>query len=245
MASYLIVAGTSDIGFSVAQKLMSAGHIVFITGRDETKTTQIAEQLNIPFALLDATDFNAVDSVVQFAKTQMGSLYGIVNCAGSLLLKPAHLTTQKEYENTISSNLTTSFSVVAAAGKHLIKEGGSVVLVSSAAALSGFSNHEAIAAAKGGIISLALSAAATYASNNIRFNVVAPGLVQTNLTVTLTNNPLSRKASEAMHALGRLGTPQDIASAIIFFLNPENSWVTGQVLAIDGGLSQVHPRMKI
>jgi len=88
-----------------------------------------------------------------------------------------------------------------------MKKGGSVVLISSSAALTGLANHEAIAAAKAGIIGLTLSAAATYAGSNIRFNAVAPGLTQTPLTSSLINNESSRKISEAMHPLGRLGKP--------------------------------------
>jgi 3-oxoacyl-[acyl-carrier protein] reductase len=245
MESYLIVAGTSTIGTCVIEKLLSHGHKVFMTGRESSKTHEIAEKLNIPYAILDATDFTSVDETFALAKSKLGSLYGVVNCSGSLLLKSAHLTNEKEYSEVIAANLTTSFAVVSAAGKHLTKEtGGTVVLISSAAAMSGFSNHEAIAAAKAGIVGLTLSAAATYAGNNIRFNAVAPGLVETHLTTALTTNSFSRKASESMHALGRIGTPSDIASAIYFFLDPANAWITGQVLAVDGGLSKIHAKAR-
>lgn len=245
MANYIIIAGTSTIGFAVAQKLLSVGSGVLITGRDQNKTSQVAQDLNVPYSIGDATDFNWVNSTFELAKSEMGSLYGVVNCAGSLLLQPAHLTNQKSYDQVISANLTTAFAVTSAAGKHLTTEGGSVVLVSSAAAITGITNHEAIAAAKAGIIGLTFSAAATYAPYRLRFNAIAPGLVETSLTSKLTANPLSRKASESMHPLGRLGTPQDIAAGILFFLNPDNDWVTGQILAIDGGLSRIHPKMKI
>ena len=122
--------------------------------------------------------------------------------------------------------------------------GGSVVLIASAAAMEGLANHEAIAAAKAGIIGLIRSAAATYAPNNLRFNAVAPGLTETPLTATLTGSDTARKFSESMHALGRLGTADDIARAIVFLLDPLNSWITGQVLAVDGGLSRVRPKPK-
>jgi NAD(P)-dependent dehydrogenase (short-subunit alcohol dehydrogenase family) len=245
MANYLIVAATSQIGTCIVEKLLASGHQLFVTGRDSTKLAAIAEKHQLAHAVLDASDFVAVEAVFQQAKTEIGPLHGVVNCAGSLLLKSAHTTKQAEYEQTLVANLTTAFAVVSAAGKHLASEGGSVVLMSSAAAMTGIPNHEAIAAAKAGIIGLARSAAATYASNQIRFNVVAPGLVETTLTSAITNNPLARKASEGMHALGRLGSPEDIAAAVIFFLNPENTWITGQVLAVDGGLSSVKPKMKV
>ncbi len=245
MANYLIIAGTSQIGVCIIEKLLAGGHQLFITGRDSAKLTAIAEKYQLAHAILEASDFLAVDAVFEQAKREIGTLHGVVNCAGSLLLKSAHMTKQTEYEQTLAANLTTAFAVTSAAGKHLSSEGGSVVLMSSAAALTGISNHEAIAAAKAGVIGLARSAAATYAPCNIRFNVVAPGLVETTLTSGITNNPMARKASESMHALGRLGLPEDIAVAVIFFLHPENTWITGQVLAVDGGLSCIKPKMKV
>jgi 3-oxoacyl-[acyl-carrier protein] reductase len=231
LAHYLIIAASSGIGQATTELLRSAGHSVFTTARDSLKI--------IPDAILDATDFDAVENVFQ----QAGELDGVVNCSGSLLLKPAHLTTKEQFQSVIDASLTTAFATVNAAGKHL-KNGGSVVLISSAAAMAGFGNHEAIAAAKAGIIGLTLSSAATYASSNIRINAVAPGLTQTPLTSSITKNETSRKFSEAMHPLGRLGKPEDIARAIVFLLDPANDWITGQVLAVDGGLSSVRPKMR-
>jgi NAD(P)-dependent dehydrogenase (short-subunit alcohol dehydrogenase family) len=124
----------------------------------------------------------------------------------------------------------------------MMASGGSIVLCSTAAARAGFANHEAIAAAKAGVIGLTLSAAATYAPRNIRVNCVAPGLVDTPLAARITANPAALQASTAMHALGRIGRPEDVASAIAWLLNPENSWVTGQVLGVDGGLASLKPR---
>ncbi|MFY8220997.1 MAG: SDR family oxidoreductase, partial [Pirellulales bacterium] len=121
-------------------------------------------------------------------------------------------------------------------------DGGSVVLVSSAAARIGLANHEAIAAAKAGLEGLARSAAATYARQRIRFNVVAPGLVRTPLTQGLVASELAEKASLAMHPLGRLGEPGDVARAIAWLLDPAQSWITAQVLGVDGGLADVKAR---
>jgi NAD(P)-dependent dehydrogenase (short-subunit alcohol dehydrogenase family) len=121
-------------------------------------------------------------------------------------------------------------------------DGGAVVLVSSAAARIGLANHEAIAAAKAGLEGLARSAAATYARQRIRFNVVAPGLVRTPLTQGLVANELAEKASLAMHPLGRLGEPDDVARAIAWLLDPAQNWITAQVLGVDGGLADVKAR---
>jgi len=114
--------------------------------------------------------------------------------------------------------------------------------MASAVAQRGMINHEAIAAAKAGVVGLALSAAATYARYNVRVNCVAPGLIRTPLTASLTTNESTLRASVALHPLGRIGEPEEAASAIAWFLAPENSWVTGQVLAVDGGLSRLQPR---
>ncbi len=123
-----------------------------------------------------------------------------------------------------------------------MRQGGSVALVSTAAARHGLASHEAIAAAKAGVIGLARSAAATYARQNLRFNVVAPGLVESPLSAFLTTQPAKRKASEAMHPLGRLGTPEDVASMMAFLLDPAHAWITGQVIGVDGGLADLRSR---
>ncbi len=122
------------------------------------------------------------------------------------------------------------------------RSGGSVVLMSSAAARIGLSNHEAIAAAKAGVIGLTLAAAASYGPKGLRFNAVAPGMVKTPLTERLWSNPTAAKASLAYHALGRLGEPEDIAAMIAWLLDRRQNWVTGQVFGVDGGLAGVKPQ---
>jgi NAD(P)-dependent dehydrogenase (short-subunit alcohol dehydrogenase family) len=231
MAHFLILAASSSIGQSTTRLLEESGHSVFKTARDNSKIN--------PDALLDATDFDAVDQIFQ----QAGDIDGVVNCSGSLLLRSAHLTSKEQYLSVVNASLTTAFATVRSAGKYM-KKGGSVVLVSSAAAMTGLANHEAIAAAKAGIIGLTLSAAASYATQNLRINAVSPGLTETNMTSSITGNESSRKVSEGMHALGRLGKPDDVARAIEFFLKPENNWITGQILAVDGGLSNIRPKVK-
>ena len=232
MARYLVIAASSAIGQALTSALKAQGDTVFTTARDTSKIN--------PDMVLDATDFDAVNSAFQGA----GDIDGVVNCSGSLLLKAAHNTDREQYQAVIDASLTTSFATVHAAGLHM-KQGGSVVLIASAAALVGISNHEAIAAAKAGIIGLAQAAAATYATSHLRFNVVAPGMVDSPLTSQLISNESAFQASKAMHALGRIGKPADIAQAILFLLNPSNDWITGQVLAVDGGLSRVRPKVKM
>ena len=120
--------------------------------------------------------------------------------------------------------------------------GGSVVLCSSVAAQRGLINHEAIAAAKAGVEGLALAAAASYARYGVRVNCVAPGLTRTNLTRALTQNENVARTSAALHPLGRIGEPAEVASAICWLLDQEQCWVTGQVIGVDGGLGRIQAR---
>lgn len=242
-SSYVIFAASSGIGSALARRLATTGAALTLTGRDSERTAALASELDATPVVLDATDFDAVDRCVRDAADRSGRLDGVVNCAGSLLLKPAHLTRAEEFAATIGASLTTAFAVTRA-GARVLGEGGggSIALVSSAAARTGLANHEAIAAAKAGVIGLTLSAAATYAPRNVRVNCVAPGLVRTPLTARITGSPAAEQASLSMHALGRLGEPDDIASALAWLLSPENAWVTGQVLGVDGGLGSVRAR---
>lgn len=143
---------------------------------------------------------------------------------------------------TLTTNLKSAFAVIRASAIAMAQQGGSIVLLSTAAARIGLANHEAISAAKAGIEGLALAAAASYAAKGIRVNCVAPGMTRTPLTAKLVQYEMMAKASAGMHALGRIGEPEEIASAIAWLLDPEQSWVTGQVIGVDGGLSRIRSR---
>jgi 3-oxoacyl-[acyl-carrier protein] reductase len=237
-----ILGGAGGIGSALARSIVAGGGSVFLAGRDAAKLAGLAGETGAGWAVVDASDPDAVDACADQAIEALGSLTGIACCAGSLLLKPAHLTTAAEWQATLAANLTSAFGCVRAGGRLLKADGGSVVLVSSAAARIGLANHEAIAAAKAGIVGLVLSAAATYARQKIRFNAVAPGLTRTPLTQGLVASELAEKASVGMHPLGRLGTPEDVARAIAFLLDPVQDWITGQVLGVDGGLASLKTR---
>jgi NAD(P)-dependent dehydrogenase (short-subunit alcohol dehydrogenase family) len=238
----LIIGGGGGIGSTVARGIVGAGGSVFLAGREEARLQAVADELGMPWGTVEATDPDAVDACADRATAALGGLSGIANCAGSIFLKPAHLTTTADWQATIATNLTSSFGCVRAAGRLMRQTGGAVVLVSSAAARIGLANHEAIAAAKAGIIGLVLSAAATYARQGIRFNAVAPGLVRTPLAAGLVSSEPAEKASIAMHPLGRLGEADDVARAIVWLLDPAQSWITAQVLGVDGGLADVKSR---
>jgi NAD(P)-dependent dehydrogenase (short-subunit alcohol dehydrogenase family) len=240
--SYLVFGATGGVGASLCRRLAARGARLTVAGRNGDKLQTLADELHAVAHPLDATRFEEVNACLEKAVELRGRLDGVANCVGSLLLKPAHATSEAEWSSTVATNLTAAFAVVRAAAKAMMNTGGSIVLVSSAAARIGLANHEAIAAAKAGVIGLTLAAAATYASRGIRVNCVAPGLVRTPLTERLTANEAALKASTAMHALGRIGEPGDVAAALEWLLSPEQSWVTGQVLGVDGGLGSIRPR---
>lgn len=240
----LIFGATGGIGSALARRLSAAKWHVALSARGTERLQALGNELGAHTEAADATDPKALDNAFSGACEKFVRLDGVVNCCGSLLLKPAHLTTGEEWSQTINANLTTAFHILRAATPRMMRSGGgSIVLMSSAVAQRGMVNHEAIAAAKAGVIGLAQSAAATYARYNIRVNCVAPGLTRTPLTESLTKNEGSLKASAALHPLARIGEPHEVASAIAWLLDPEQGWVTGQVIAIDGGLSSVQPRL--
>jgi len=179
-----------------------------------------------------------VDRLFGEAVEEFGLVSGAANCVGSFVLKPAHLTSDEEWAQTVALNMTTAFGTIKAAAKHM-PHGG--LVVRSPRWRVGLANHEAIAASKAGVMRLALSAAATYVGRELRVNAVAPGLVQTPMTESVTRSETARQASVDLHPLGRLGEPADVAAMIEWLLDPANTRVMGQVFGVDGGLSTVRP----
>ncbi len=240
----VIVGGAGGIGSAVAQRLVKRGCRVVLAGRNTERLQTVADSLSAEAQVLDARDGAAVETLWQDIAARHGRIDGVVNCAGSILLKSAHLISDAEFAETIATNLTTAFNLVRASTRLMMRQsgGGSIVLCSSVAARRGLVNHEAIAAAKAGVEGLALSAAASYARFGVRVNCVAPGMTRTDLTRSLTQNETIAKLSAALHPLGRIGEPSEVASAIAWLLDAEQSWVTGQLLGIDGGLGSVQAR---
>jgi NAD(P)-dependent dehydrogenase (short-subunit alcohol dehydrogenase family) len=242
----LILGASSDIGSDLARKLHSEGVSVGLISRASTRFDRICSETGFPSVQIESVDHSEITKAVDTLADQMGPISGGVNLLGTLLLKPAHLTTVAEWRETIAVNLDSNFSFL----KSVLQRSDlgndlSMVFVSSAAAATGLPNHEAIAASKSGVEGLARSAAATYASRGYRFNVVAPGLVDTELTTSITKNDMARRASEAMHPLQKLGSPGEIARVIRWLLSTDSGWITGQVIGVDGGLSTLRTRAKV
>jgi 3-oxoacyl-[acyl-carrier protein] reductase len=239
----LVIGAAGSIGSATVRRLADAGATVVLAGRDEAAMKELAGEVGADdVRTVDARDLTAVGELVAGVVERHGRIDGVANLAGSVLLKPAHLTTPDEWAATIATNLTSAFAVVRAAAPAMRQDGGSIVLAASAAAQTGIANHEAIAAAKAGVIGLVRSAAATYGAKGVRVNAVAPGLVASKMTERLVANEAQAEASRQMHVLGRLGDGDDVAAAVAWLLDPATSWVTGQVIGVDGGLGQVRTR---
>lgn len=237
----IVIGASGGIGSKVVNRLAEGGWSLVLAGRTERPLLALADEYNPSVSdvvALDATDFDAVEGLFDGRQNVVGA----VNLAGSIILKPAHSTSADDFQHTVDQNLRTAFALTRAAGKHMRKNGGGVVLMSTCAAATGLPNHEAIAAAKAGVEGLTRAAAATYASMGLRFNAVAPGLVNTPLAEKITSSEPSLKASVAMHPLGRIGEADEIARTIEFLLDPGSSWITGQVWGVDGGLARVRSR---
>lgn len=243
MAQSCVIFGAyGGVGTALAKRLVRKGTCLLLAGRQEAPLACLAAEIGASTFVLDATNMREVEACMKHAVELFGHVNGVANCVGSLLLKPAHLLSEEEWSSTIATNLGSAFAVVRAATVSMMRDGGAIVLVSTAAARMGLPNHEAIAAAKSGVEGLALAASASYASKGIRVNCVAPGMTKTALTAKLLQSEVMAKASAVMHPLGRIGTPEDVASAIDWLLDPEQSWITGQVLGVDGGLSRIRSR---
>lgn len=239
----VVLGATGGIGAATVRRLAERGHRLHLLARDGDALATLAAEVGAAgTGIVDARDVTAVDSAVAAVASAEGRIDGAVALVGSLLLKPAHLTSVEEWGEVLAVNLTSAFALVRAAAPRMRGTGGSIVLMSTAIVRTGMANHEAIAAAKGGVEGLVRAAAASYASSGVRVNAVAPGLTRTPLTARLTGSPEQLEASTRLHALGRVGEPEDVAGAVAWLLDPTVTWVTGQVLAVDGGLGSVRAR---
>lgn len=236
MNNHLLIFGASGgIATALRQRLEKQNWQITAVTRNPDNIQDAGKNTRLFKA--DGSMESGVKSAFAFAEAEFGFPTALVNCLGNVLLKPVHRTTTAEFVNTMQLHVFSSFCMLReACGK--MKAGNSIALLSSVAVQTGLPNHEIISAAKGGIEGLVRASAATYAPKGIRINAVAPGLTETPATTQLCKSP-AREVSEKMHPLGRIGQPNDIASALAWLIDPEQSWVTGQILHVDGGLGHL------
>lgn len=237
-APIAIIGGSSGIGAALARRLRAAGHDLHVMGRDPGRLSTIAAETGCATSAVDVLDPDGLADAI--ARAGANGLGGLAYCVGSIPLKPLAQVTAADMAQAFALNTIGAAMAVKAASSAL-QPGAGVVLFSTVAVRQGFANHAAIAAAKGGIEGLTLALAAELAPR-VRINCVAPSLTRTPLATRLTANESMAKAIASLHALGRLGEPEDAAALAAFLLSPEAGWITGQVMGVDGGRSTLRTK---
>ncbi|MCU0415865.1 MAG: SDR family oxidoreductase [Cytophagaceae bacterium] len=224
--NYLFIGNSSAIASSVQKHIDSSSHNLWTVGRS---TSDIASAHHHTWSSVEdplPTDFLP------------DTLHGFVYFPGTINLKPFHRTSEEDFLSDYKVNVLGAVRSLQWAMGSLKKGNGSVVLISSVAATTGMGFHSSIASAKSALEGLARSLAAEWAPH-IRVNAVAPSLTDTPLAEKFLSSEDKRQASIKRHPLSKIGAPDDIASAINFLLQPSSAWMTGQVIAVDGGLSSL------
>nr|WKN36378.1 SDR family NAD(P)-dependent oxidoreductase [Tunicatimonas sp. TK19036] len=223
----LIIGGTSGIGKATLDLLLDQEARVFVASRKEPEPHK--QITHIPLDVTEISD--ELDGLPD-------KLHGLVYTPGTITLKPFQSLKPEDFLNELNLNVIGAVKVIQASlGKLKAAQGSSIVLFSTVAVQLGLNFHTAVATAKGAVEGLARSLAAELASKNIRVNVIAPSLTDTPLAQNLLSTDEKKEASNQRHPLGRYGRPDDIAQAVVYLLSENSSWVTGQTMHIDGGLS--------
>lgn len=218
----IVVTGSaSGIGAACVERCRGAG--------------AVAEGLDVASGV-DITDAAAVRQAMDGVAGRHGRIDGLVNCAGIAFRAPVAEHDEERWEALMRVNVGGVFLASKYAIPHMGR-GASIVHLSSAVALTGVRNRAGYSATKGAIVVLTRNMALDYAPRGIRVNCICPGFTRTPLIGRLLESPDGEAKLSALHPLGRLGEPEDIANAVAFLLSGEASWITGVALAVDGGFS--------
>ena len=242
---HLIGGITGGIGSKLAVKLSAEGDSVAGYARKAAAGDPFHSQEGFMLKTCDATDPKTLETVINGFQEELGSIDSYTHAIGSIYLKPAHLTPVEDWLQTIQTNLSSAFYALRTVAKIMSKQGhGTCLFFSTAAAQIGIANHEAIAAAKGGIEAMVRAAAASYASRGLRINAIAPSLTDTPLSQAIVGSEQALEISKRMHPAGAIGEASDVASLAAWLHSDQAKFVTGQTFVIDGGISKIVPKPK-
>jgi len=237
----LVTGGSRGIGFSTGKILSENGATVVITGKDTERLEKAAKKIPNSIAIVaNIRNTNDVKNVVSKTIEKFGRLDILVNNAGIFpKIKKLHEIDEDEWNEVLDVNLTGQFRFTKEAIPHLQKTSGSIVNISSDAGLKAYQgfNADAYSASKAALIILTKCWALEYSKNKIRVNCICPGVVDTDMTKPFLKTQTDKEFMDNEHPLGRIGQPEEIAKAIMYFVSDDASWTTGAVLAVDGGES--------
>ena len=229
--TYLVLGGSTGIGLELTKKLQTEGHHVIVASRNASERLQSSQNLTV--VDIDATDSNADWSFLP------DEIHGMAYSVGTINLKPFKRLKSEDFFSDFSINLIGAVNAIQACLPAFKKAASaSVVLFSSVAAQRGLGFHASIAAAKGAVEGLTRSLSAELAPG-IRVNAIALSLTDTPLAERLLNTEAKKEAGDQRHALKRIGKPEDAASLAKLLMGNDGSWITGQVIGLDGGMSTV------
>lgn len=236
----IVTGGSRGIGRSTAEIFSKEGANVVITAKDNARLQLTAKELGVIGLPGDIRKEADVQDVVEKTLSRFNKIDVLVNNAGIFpQVKPLHETSEENWNEVIDVNLTGQFRFTKAVIPHMMKNGGCIINVSSDAGLKSFENFEAdsYSAAKAALIHLTKTWAIEYAKYKIRVNCVCPGIVETDMTEPYLRTEVDRAMAVAEHPLGRIGIPEDVAKAMLYFASEDSSWITGAILPVDGGIS--------
>ncbi|MDA7444265.1 SDR family oxidoreductase [Candidatus Pelagibacter ubique] len=231
---YLIFGATGSVGSSLAEQLKNSGNDIHLIARNENEVKTIAEKLGCTYTVADVLEEGFIEKV----KSDISEIKGIAYCVGSIDLKPLRMVTEADINKCMKLNLYSAIEAIKGFQESLKKNKGSVVLFSTVAAQRGFTNHTIIASAKAAVEGLTVTLAAEFAPH-IRVNCIAPSLSKSKIAEPMLKNPAIAEGIAKAHPLKRLGEGKDSAALAKFLITEESSWITGQIIAVDGGRSKL------
>jgi NAD(P)-dependent dehydrogenase (short-subunit alcohol dehydrogenase family) len=237
---FIVFGGSGGIGSAIARRIVARGDTVHLIGRSGDKLSAVATELGATFAVADVMDRAQVEVAVAQAGPEIS---GLAYAVGSITLKPFARLTDEDALRDFQLNALGAFRAIQCA-LPLLKAGGgisSILLFSTVAVAQGFPAHATIGMAKGAVEGLTLSLAAELAPR-IRVNCIAPSLTKTPLAAALTSNEQMATSIAGMHAMQRLGEADDVAGLGAFLLSDDASWMTGQIIGVDGGRSSLRSK---